>query len=146
MIVYLAGLISTDRPQSLEWRDDAAFKLKAGWGIDSLSPLRGKDMTTSKDGGLSAADHNSKSIILRDYNDIRQADVMLANFNMWGSTRPMVGTLMELAWAWEQKMPVVAVCDKSDRLMRDHPFINECVSHYCETIEEAIEFIGRYHA
>jgi len=146
MIVYLAGLISTDHPQSLEWRDDAAFKLDSGWGIDSLSPLRGKDMTTSKDGGISTPDQGSKSIIVRDYNDIRQADVMLVNFNLWGSTRPLVGSLMELAWAWEMKMPVVAVCDKGDRLMRDHPFIKECVSHYCETVEKAIEFIGRYYA
>ena len=146
MIVYLAGLISTNHPQSLEWRDDAAFKLDSGWGIDSLSPLRGKDMTTSKDGGLTCAEQSSKSIILRDYNDIVQADVMLANLNLWGSTRPLTGTIMELAWAWQMKMPVVAVCAKDDALMRQHPFINECVSHYCETMEEAIEFIGRYYA
>jgi len=150
MIVYLAGLISTDHPESLSWRDDAAYHLGTwsvpGSIIETLSPVRGKDMTKSKDGGISTPAHNSKSIILRDYNDIKRADVMLANLNLWGSTRPLVGTLMELAWAWELKMPVIAVCDKGDRLMRDHPFIRECVSHYCETMEEALEFIRRYYA
>jgi len=146
MIVYLAGLISTDHPQSLEWRGDASFKLGYTWKMKCLSPLRGKDMTKSEDGGISTPDQGSKSIIIRDYNDIRRADVMLVNFNLWGSARPLVGTLMELAWAWEMKMPVVAACDKDDRLMRDHPFIKECVSHYCETMEEAIEFVGRYYA
>ena len=146
MIVYLAGLISTDHPESLTWRDEAAFRLVESWGLDVLSPVRGKDMTTSKDGGLSTPEQTSKAIILRDYNDIQQADLMLVNLNLWGSPRPLVGTLMELAWAWEMKMPVVAVCAKSDSLMRDHPFIQECVSHYCETVEEAIEFIGRYHS
>jgi nucleoside 2-deoxyribosyltransferase len=111
-----------------------------------LSPLRGKDMTKSKDGGLSTPDQGSKSIIIRDYNDIKRADVMLVNLNLWGSTRPLVGTLMELAWAWQMQMPVVAVCAKDDVLMRNHPFINECISHYCETMAEAIEFIGRYYA
>lgn len=146
MIVYLAGLISTDHPESLAWRPDVEFLLKANWKLDSLSPLRGKDMTKSEDGGISTPDQGSKSIIIRDYNDIERADIMLVNLNTWGSTRPLVGTLMELAWAWQMKMPVVAVCDKGDVLMRQHPFINECVSHYCETMEEAIEFIGRYYA
>ena len=146
MVVYLAGLISTDHPQSLEWRDDAAFKLKADWKIDSLSPLRGKNLTTSKDGGLTCSEQSSKAIILRDYNDIVQSDVMLANLNLWGSPRPLTGTIMELAWAWQMKMPVVAVCAKDDVLMRQHPFIYECVSYYCETMEEAIEFVGRYYA
>ena len=103
-------------------------------------------MTKSTDGGISTPDQNSKSIILRDYNDIVQADVMLANLDLWGSTRPLTGTLMELAWAWQMKMPVVAVCHKEDTFMRHHPFIQECVSHYCETVEEAIDFIGRYYA
>lgn len=146
MSVYLAGLISTDHPESLAWREEAAFRLVEGWGLDVLSPVRGKDMAKSMDGGLSTPDQGSKSIIMRDYNDIRQATLMLANLNLWGSTRPLVGTLMELAWAWEMKMPVVAVCDKNDTLMRNHPFIKECVSHYCETMEEAIDFVGRYYA
>ena len=146
MSVYLAGLISTDHPESLEWREEAAFRLVEGWGLDVLSPVRGKDMDKSKDGGLSTPDQGSKAIILRDYNDIRQASLMLVNLNLWCSTRPLVGTLMELAWAWQMKMPVVAVCDKNDALMRNHPFIKECVSHYCETMEEAIEFVGRYYA
>ena len=146
MIVYLAGFISTEHPESLTWRDEAAFRLVEGWGLDVLSPIRGKELSTSKDGGLTTSGQTSKSIILRDYNDIQQADMLLVNLNLWGSTRPLVGTLMELAWAWEMKMPVVAICSKDDRLMRDHPFIQECVSHYCETVEEAIEFTGRYHA
>ena len=146
MIVYLAGLISTDHPQSLEWRDDAAFKLDAGWGIDSLSPLRGEQMSTSKDGGLTTSGQGAKSMMLRDYADIQQADIVLVNLNTWGSPRPLVGTIMELAWAWEHRMPVVAVCAKDDTLMRNHPFVQECVVQYCETMEEAIEFIGRYYA
>jgi len=146
VIVYLAGLISTTHPESLAWRDEAAFRLVENCGLDVLSPVRGKDMATSTDGGLSTPEQTNKSIILRDYNDIQQADILLVNLNLWGSSRPLVGTLMELAWAWEMKMPVVAVCSKGDRLMRDHPFVQECVSHYCETVEEAIDFIGRYHA
>ena len=147
MIVYLAGLISTDHPESLAWREDACYLLGRDVpGVCVLSPVRGKDMSKSKDGGLSTPDQGSKSIIMRDYNDIRQADMMLVNLNLWGSTRPLVGTLMELAWAWEMKMPVIAICAEGDTLMRNHPFVKECVSHYSLTLTDAIKFTGRYYA
>ena len=148
MIVYLAGLISTDHPESIKWREDACYLLGRDVpGAAARSPVRGKDLHTSKDGGITVAhtEGTSKDIITRDYNDIKLSTVMLVNLNTWGSTRPLVGTLMELAWAWQMQMPVVAFCPADNTLMRTHPFIKECVSHYCETMEEAIEFIGRYY-
>ena len=150
MIVYLAGLISTTHPESLAWRDEAAFRLVEGWGLDVLSPLRGKDMSTSKDGGITVdvSQGTSKDCILRDYNDIQQTDLILVNLNDWGEARAQggsAGTMFELAWAWTAHTPVVAICPLDNQVMRTHPFVREAVTHYCETVEEAIEFIGRYY-
>lgn len=150
MIVYLAGLISTDHRTSLEWREEAAYRLSEK-GLSVLSPLRGKDFSYSQDGGITiddiaGAQSTTKDCVMRDYNDIIRAGVLLVNLNTWGSTRPMVGTLMELAWAWQLRKPVVAVCGKDDYLMREHPFIKDSVTHYCEAVEEAVEFVGRYYA
>ena len=70
---------------------------------------------------------------------------MLTHLETFGSARPLVGTIAELAWAWDQRTPVVAICAKDNYLMRKHPFISEFVSMYVETEEEAIEFLRRYY-
>jgi nucleoside 2-deoxyribosyltransferase len=139
--VYLAGLISTEYQASIAWRDIAATKLvAAGWRV--LNPMRGKKnlAAVSRDGGITS-NLSAKSILLRDYNDVRQATVILALLETFDSKRPLVGTLIELGWAWEHHIPVVAVARKKNYLMRKHPFIAEFVSHYCESLPEALDHI-----
>ncbi len=143
--VYLAGLISTVAKETTQWRRRASDVLTAV--MDVVSPLRGKDFNSSADGGVTVepGQGTSKDIILRDYNDIRGCDMILVNLEVYKSERALVGTLMELAWAWEHKIPVVAYAEPGNYLMRNHPFVKEAVAHYCDTMEEAIEFVRRYH-
>ena len=145
-IVYLAGLISTEYPESLEWRKRIA-PILADSGFDVRTPLFGKHNLTSNspDGGITSNLDTSMSICLRDRRDVRECDIVLINLLTFGCPRPLVGTIAELAWSWDQRTPVVAICDKNDYLMRKHPFISEFVSRYVETEEEAIEFLRRYY-
>lgn len=145
-IVYLAGLISTEYPESLEWRKRLEPILQDS-GFEVRTPLFGKQSlkTDSKDGGITSGSASAKSICLRDRRDVRESDIVLAHLETFGSPRPMVGTIAELAWCWDQRTPVVAICAKDNYLMRNHPFISEFVSHYVENEEEAIEFLRRYY-
>lgn len=140
--IYLAGLISTDKPASLEWRE-LIKAVKDKW--EFLDPMRGKQnlVKTSKDGGITDPALTSKDIIYRDYADIRSADVFLVCLDDFGSNRPLVGTLFELAWAWEHKIPVVAF--GATPLMENHPFVKEAVCHYCKTLAEATDILGRHY-
>lgn len=145
MKVYLAGLISTEKPESLEWREKAIPTFKQG--IEVLTPMRGKHnlKTDSKDGGLTSSTRTPKDIVHRDFGDVSSADVILAHLEDFGSTRPMVGTLCELAWAWQMRTPVVAVAAENNYLMRNHPFIKEFVAHYFPSVEEAVNFINVFY-
>jgi nucleoside 2-deoxyribosyltransferase len=145
--VYLAGLISTECLESLRWREEAAGILGAvtlpGKPLEILTPMRGKQnlCASSKDGGITTETNTSKDIILRDYLDVQNADVVLMNLNLFGSKRPLVGTLYELAWCWANHKRVVAICGEDDYLMHNHPFIKESVAHYFSNVKDACMYI-----
>jgi nucleoside 2-deoxyribosyltransferase len=143
--VYLAGLISTEAKESIEWRKRVAGVLAATFSI--RTPMAGKPHleVESDDGGLNDKRCTAKDIVARDRRDVREADVILVHLSDFGSDRPLIGTLCELAWAWEQRTPVVAIADKDDYVMRNHPFISEFVSHYVETEKEAIDHLNLYY-
>lgn len=100
-------------------------------------------MQTSKDGGVTDPFLTSRDIIFRDYWDIRQSDVLLTCLDDFGNSRPLVGTLMELAWAWEARKPVVAFA--ATPLMLNHPFVKESVGRYCADLDEAIDILVRHY-
>jgi nucleoside 2-deoxyribosyltransferase len=143
--IYLAGLISTDYPESLLWRIEVTPILEAH-EFDVLSPMRGKENLAleSPDGGITDPNLTSKDIILRDYHDVVASDVILMHLESFGSPRPLLGTICELAWAWEMKKPIIAVVHPANKLMLNHPFVKEAVSHYLNTTEEAVEFIAHH--
>jgi len=144
--VYLAGLISTERPASLQWRLDIAPKLQE-LGAYILSPMRGKQnlAKTSKDGGITDPALSPKDIILRDFDDVKRADIILVHLDTFGSDRPLTGTIYELGWAWQMQKPVVAIAAANNLLMRNHPFVKETIAHYCETQDEALEIMRRHY-
>lgn len=142
--VYLAGLISTSRPDSLYWRLEAEQQLKDWCTI--LSPMRGKHelVKTSKDGGITDPALTPKDIILRDYNDVQESDVILAHLDDFGNERPLLGTIYELGWAWQLRKPVVAIASPDNGLMRTHPFVRDTVAHYCENLNDAVNILRRH--
>lgn len=145
-VVYLAGLISTEFPESLEWRKRIAPILQDS-GFDVRTPLFGKPhlKSDSPDGGITSGSATSKSICLRDRRDVRECDIMLTHLETFGSSRPLVGTIAEMAWCWDQRTPVVGICAVNNYLMRKHPFISEFVSCYVENEDEAVDLLRRYY-
>jgi nucleoside 2-deoxyribosyltransferase len=151
MNIYLAGLISTEKPESLLWRDMIQSHWENNPLIEVLSPLEKKRKLadTSPDGGVTSNGLTSKDILLRDLNDIQRSDVILANLNSFGSTRPLIGTIAELAWAWRDHKPIVAISYPDDPfayLARNHPFLSAFVTHYCDSIPAAVEHIENFWA
>lgn len=145
--VYLAGLIATEHPETLEWRRRAAGLLNK---FSVLSPLRGKEhlydptLAHTSDGGLTSNLNTNRDIIIRDYNDVRQSDVILVNLELYGSKRALLGTIYELAWAWQMNKPTVAIANTDNYLVRKHPFVEQTVCHYHETVDAACQFTAEY--
>jgi len=143
-VVYLAGLISTEVPKSLYWRHEVTPRLEI-CGFEVLSPMRGKNTEGLMQGGLVDPNLTSKDILLRDFNDVKRADVLLAHLELFGSTRPLLGTIAELAWAWQLNIPVVGVAHSANQYMRHHPFTREFCSSYHDNVWVAVDFIVNYY-
>jgi len=145
-VIYLAGLISTDFPESLAWRERVIPQLEAA-GFEVRTPLAGKKnlKSESKDGGITSTQTTNRAIVLRDRRDVREADIILANLEVFGCPRPSIGTYCELAWAYDDRTPVVAAVADDNYLLHNHPFLSEFVTKYCATLSDALDFIIKYY-
>jgi len=160
--VYLAGLINPQAPRTIEWRTEAAFTLQDFFIV--LNPLRGKDLRNDdkfySSRGQLATRIESKPIVARDYRDILRSDYLLANLDDYGSDRPMVGTLFELAWAWQLCKPVIAFGEYRRPEFRnevegitapltptllEHPFVEQAVTEFHYSLEDATDSLLGYY-
>lgn len=144
--VYLAGLISTEARESLEWRHRVTADLAARFKIRTPVLFDASLEVESDDGGMTDRRLTAKDIVHRDYRDVSEADVILVHLEQFDNDRPLMGTLCELAWAWMLRKPVVAIAHKGNYVMREHPFIKEFVSHYVETEAEAVQLLTGYYS
>jgi nucleoside 2-deoxyribosyltransferase len=150
MKIYLAGAISgLTYSESEDWRDTAK-QLLADYCLDGYSPLRKKDYLKGGAGVLSADDKiegsytvhplsTSKGIVTRDYFDVSTSDAVLVN--LLGAERVSIGTVMEIAFAWYHRIPLVLICEE-DNIHWKHPFINEMVSYRVDTLQDGVDIVA----
>jgi len=133
--VYLCGTITTD-PKYLNWRTETEEKL-ATWGIDALSPIRGKTASQWSSNGLDSIQltiYDRGGFVDRDYRDVRRCDAVLVMF-FEPPDRQSIGTWVEFGWADEMRKPIVVASDLPEVIQ--HPFIWKRAARVCPTLEEA---------
>jgi nucleoside 2-deoxyribosyltransferase len=146
-IVYLAGAIAgLTGDDAIDWREQAVSTL-AYRDVEALSPMRAKDALRGK--VISGDFHDyagrgmfftSRGIMTRDFNDVKRCDALLVN--LLGLTKPSLGTIMELAWAYAFQKPAVIAIEKSGNPHDNHPMIHEAMPFRVETLDEAIDSVA----
>lgn len=150
--VYLAGPIAgLSYEGATEWRTAAADMLEVVsygglTGVKTLSPLRAKDYLP-KDKPLTNEDidkyaaisvlSSPRGIMCRDHNDATTCDVML--IYLFGAKKISVGTVMELAWAYQNRTPVVCVMEAGN--VHEHPMVAEAIDFRVDTLDEAVKVV-----
>jgi len=141
--IYLAGAMSgLTYADAQEWRD-TAIQLLNEYGLTGYSPLRG----TGKELGQTVIEGSpntnvfltSKGIVSRDHFDVKTSDAIL--INLLGTERVSIGTVMEIALAWEYRIPVVLICEETN-IHWSHPFVNEMVSYRVDTLQDGVDTIA----
>lgn len=143
-LVYLAGGIAgLTGPDATDWRMDAADVLRE-YDIAVRDPMRAKTKLSEQ----STISHNfndyktfgtfftSRGIMTRDFNDVKQSDALLVN--LLGATKPSLGTIMELAWAFALQKPAVVVIEDEGNPHDNHPMIHEAMAFRVNNLEEGI--------
>jgi nucleoside 2-deoxyribosyltransferase len=139
--VYLAGPISgLAYTGAMDWREEAIDEL-ARAGIRGLSPMRCKEYlrgATNLDpmcryGDLSPLSE-ARGVMTRDFFDTTRADVVLAH--MLGAAQPSLGTVMEIAWAYQKRTPVIAVMEPHNP--HEHAMVCEAIGFRVLTLAEGL--------
>lgn len=142
--VYLAGPITgCSYGSSEDWRDllKARSGLLLGDRFEFFSPLRGKDYLKSEkvisDTYEQYKMSTAKGIMRRDFHDVMTSDAVIANF--LGASRVSIGTVMEVAWAYQLAKPVIIIDGAGS--MHDHAMLNEASWYKADDVDEALIFL-----
>lgn len=139
--VYLAGPITgLTYTGATNWRDKLSKDLNSD-KVECLSPMRGKQHLLEA-GVLHSGNYDGilttgKAITRRDYFDCTRADCVLVN--LLGAEKVSIGTVMEIAWAYQAKIPTVVIMERNN--VHNHVMVNEASHYIVESVEEAIGVI-----
>jgi hypothetical protein len=152
--VYLSGSITSD-PRTFQWRTDFENLIDSrGLPVVVQNPCRSKYDQNVLKRIMSGqkVDHfrDDKKLPFgvlkrKDRQMIRICSLIVVNLKIINKERPPIGTIYELAWADELRLPVIAIIgEDQDDIFASHPFI---IDSYCErvpSVEEAVNVIDEF--
>lgn len=157
--IYLIGQISVDKEITYRWRQEVRkffspadptnkdFEMidpcdnefnKGAKNFNGTDPQR-LQIYKTKGIGL---------IVPKDHSYVLRSTGCIANMNMYDKDKPMIGTLFELAWYYQNpEKCVIGVFDGDPRddVHCNHPFVNETVDIWCQDHMEAAEILKDYY-
>jgi nucleoside 2-deoxyribosyltransferase len=146
--IYLAGNISDD-PRTYEWREDFKILVEGPYFV-VLDPCDNQFN----------ADHKGKIVHLRtdpfphlgilmpkDYHMVKICSIMVVNLELWTPEKPMIGTIIELGWAFKDFcMPIIAIVGDDTSPFCTHPWIRQMVSTKVKDVIEAAQVVRYFFA
>ena len=145
--VYLAGPITgLSYDGATDWRRSVIEDLRQV-GIRGYSPMRAKEYLAHLDhisGSGREYEHlgvlsTSRGVMTRDRFDATRCDVLLVNF--LGAKAVSIGTVMEIAWADANRIPIVCAVDQAPGHPHDHMMVNEAIGFKVHSLEEAVHIV-----
>jgi nucleoside 2-deoxyribosyltransferase len=125
--VYLSGPMGGCSFKEMnDWRVEATEKLNS----DTLTCLNPTRSFTAN----SVPKETDKWINRRDYFDCVRSQCLLVNFK--GMKNISVGTVMEIAWAYQKQIHIIVVGDPDGP--QNHPMLKDSITHEVETLDEGI--------
>jgi nucleoside 2-deoxyribosyltransferase len=125
--VYLSGPMGgCSFKEMAAWRNYVADRLNSGT-LTCILPTR----SFAKDFKPVETD---KWINRRDYFDCVRSQCILVNF--LGMKEVSIGTIMEIAWAYQKQIHIVCVCDSDGP--QNHPMLADSITHTVKTLDEGI--------
>lgn len=136
--VYLAGPITgLTHDGCTDWREKAAAALNSD-SVEALTPMRGKAFLKERGEITSGSYENpvasSKGVTRRDMFDTLRATCLFVN--LLGAKRVSIGTVMELAWAYQKQIPTVVLMEKDN--VHRHLMVDEACTYIVQDFDEAI--------
>lgn len=126
--IFLSGpMRGVDRMESLQWRIQAKEMLQEKFEV--IHAFRGREEKETFT--------DPRAAVIRDLSDIKDADVVLVNDTVKDCS--MIGTSMEVFFAYEQKKPVIVFGNAHEK---DY-WLNYHIHLRVNSVEEACEVINK---
>ena len=146
MHVYLAGIMLGGEYQkpTVDWRYKIRkhyknWKGKGVYEICFLDPWNGEVDAEIDNEGLTNNKISGKVIYAGDKLAIKKADIIVANFNQFGSKRPSVGTYFECGMALAFNKPLILIVPENEfERWNNHPFTSQAVEIY-KSVDEFLD-------
>ena len=145
--VYLAGPITEDT-RTHQWRREVSRALSEKFIIDDpCSSKFDRDLIKEGDGDSKrfyelVEQHQSEILLPKSYQAVENCDIILVNFAIEPIDRPIIGTVMEIAWAYALHKVIIAIDGQG--YYTKHPMITGAVNAWADTLEEAIEILNEF--
>lgn len=160
--IYLIGQISVDKEITYTWRQEVRtfFRqdLKINDNFEMIDPCDNEFNKGAQnfDGEKGPDPHRLKVyktkgiglIVPKDYSYVLRSTGCIANMNQYDPEKPMIGTLFELAWYYQNpEKCVIGVFegDPTKDVHCNHPFVNETVDVWCQDHMEAAQLLRDYY-
>jgi nucleoside 2-deoxyribosyltransferase len=126
-LVYLSGPMGGCTYEEMStWRAEAT-KLLDSPSLKCISPTRSFSATYQPP-------ETDKWINRRDYTDCVRSQCVLVNFQ--GMKHISIGTVMEIAWAYQRQIPVICICEPDGP--QNHPMLKDSITHEVKSLKEAV--------
>ena len=146
MYVYLGGIMLGGDMQkpTVDWRYKIRkhyenWKNQGMYEICFLDPWNGEINANIDNEGLTNNCVSGKAIFEGDKKAIQKADIVIANFNQFGSKRPSVGTYFECGMTLAlNKILILIVPEEEYKRWNNHPFTSQAVAIY-KSVDEFLQ-------
>jgi len=144
--VYLIGTLSED-PATHIWRDEAVKLLQGFNTINPAASIYDRKLLDKSDGDPKVfykwtRKKVSEILLPKSFQSVIQSDILLANLAIEPVGRPMIGTIFEIAWAWQLNKPIIAI--KDDNFYSQHPMVTKAVHALVDSVEEGCKIIVEF--
>ena len=150
---YLVGQISPKFQVTYDWRkyvinQMSEYDRQVGF-IDPCANSFNKKLVQDGEYAIKVAlkERSSGIDILphKDYTFVLESDIAIVNMNQYDPNKPLLGSFFELAWYFAHpEKTVIAFADDLDSYLCKHPFVQEAVSVWCNSVEEAVFLLHKY--
>ena len=158
--IYLIGQISSAREITYHWRKEVSLYFKDEEAFDIIDPcdnewnsdsdffnFNGSDSKTSEQ--LKVYNRLGSGLIVpKDHSYVLRSSGCIANMNRYDANKPIIGTLFELAWYYQNpEKCVIGVFsdDWTSDTHCNHPFVRETVDVWCKDHMEAAHLLKYYY-
>jgi len=144
--VYLAGPIAGFTIDAARvWRTHAIWKLKKH-GIRGIDPLAGAEKLQGDEVQTKQAPEldpftSAKGIMCQDFYYCTHADMVLVNFT--GATKISIGSVMEAAWAYQCRTPLVIISRTHGVMVgvetHDHTMLRSAADYWVDDLDTGLD-------